>query len=61
MKIGEEITTEDVRQIAKDLQVKIADEQIRQVLEYYPTALMNDSSANWAQVIEQCFYDLNII
>lgn len=55
------ITSVDVKQVAKDLRVEISEEQIEQVIAQYPSALENDPTGLWCQIIEQCFYDLEIL
>lgn len=51
----------DVLAVAKSLKMEpLTDEQIIEVLEYYPCGVEQDPTGGWDLVIEQCFYDCGI-
>lgn len=60
-KSGITTSAEEVLEVAKDLKVSLDENQVKEVIEYYPTAAANDSTGLWCQIIEQCFYDLDFM
>ena len=54
------ITNEDVIQISNDLGFNPSLEQIKQAVEMYPSAVEQDPTGNWSEIVEQILYDLNV-
>ena len=53
-----EIAKEDVYKIANSLSIGITDEQVKQVLELYPIAAKEDTTATWDLIVENLIYNL---
>ena len=50
------ITPEDVRQVAKDLDFELTDDQVNQIIKDYPAAQEEDPHANWDLIVENMIY-----
>ena len=55
-----EISREDVLQVANDLGYKPTEDQIKEVLEMYPSEQEADPSGTWNLVVEQCLSTLGV-
>jgi hypothetical protein len=54
----QEITAEDVTQVANSLGMNVTIEQVNQVLEMYDDEADNDPTATWNLIVENCLYNL---
>ena len=52
------VATEDVKRIAKELNLNCSDEQAVQIVNEYPDAQEQDPTGNWTLVIENQLYQL---
>ena len=48
------ISPDDVIKIANSIGHEVSAEEIKQVLELYPSEARNDPSGNWTEILEQC-------
>lgn len=55
------ITSVDVKVVANSLKISITEDDVIKVINHYPIALNNDPTGLWSQIIEQCFYDLDLV
>ena len=54
-----EITAQDVVEVAIALGIDISLRQINQVLEMYESQADNDPTATWDLIVENCLYNLD--
>ena len=53
-----EIDKDDVYKVANDLCIGLTDEQVKEVLELYPSEQEEDPSATWNLVVENIIHNL---
>jgi uncharacterized protein YpuA (DUF1002 family) len=51
-----EITEQDVREVANKLNIGITDDQIKEVIENYSPE--DDTTSNWSEIVESLIYNL---
>ena len=51
------INKTDILKLANELNIKVNDEIIQQIIEDYPSAQVQDPTGMWYQVIEQLLYE----
>jgi len=54
------IKKEDVELVAKSLNFKPTDEQIKDIISLYPSAQENDPTGTWDLVVENLLYELEV-
>jgi hypothetical protein len=52
------ITREDILNVASTLRVNLTNNELNQVIELYPSEERNDKTATWDLIVEQCIYTL---
>lgn len=52
------ITADDIKSVAKDIDVKITKKHIAQILKEYPEAQKEDPTGTWDLVIENQIYNM---
>lgn len=55
-----QITKEDVLEVANQLGFEPTEEQIQEVIDMYPSEQEADPSGTWNLVVEQCLYTLDV-
>jgi Ca2+-binding EF-hand superfamily protein len=52
------ISSEDVKQVAESIGMKVTDSEVQEVLELYTSEQKKDKSATWNLVVENILYNL---